>query len=44
MNHLNRPDQSLQSDGEARLPMRTSVHLGHRIPLDGLSVGGAGPS
>ncbi|HPJ51770.1 MAG: type IX secretion system membrane protein PorP/SprF [Flavobacteriales bacterium] len=39
VNHLNRPDQSLQSDGEARLPMRTSVHLGHRIPLDGLSVG-----
>jgi type IX secretion system PorP/SprF family membrane protein len=34
-NHLNRPNQSLFLDGEARLPMRTSVHTGYVFALDG---------
>ncbi|MBP6389369.1 MAG: type IX secretion system membrane protein PorP/SprF [Flavobacteriales bacterium] len=32
--HLNRPQQSLFTDGDARLPVRTSVHSGYRFPLD----------
>lgn len=35
INHLNEPQQSLFLDGDARLPMRTSVHAGYRFPLDG---------
>lgn len=35
--HLNRPQQSLLQDGDARIPVRTSVHMGHRSPLDGNS-------
>ncbi|HQW86130.1 MAG TPA: type IX secretion system membrane protein PorP/SprF [Flavobacteriales bacterium] len=35
VNHLNRPQQSLFLTGDARLPMRTSVHTGYRFPLDG---------
>lgn len=35
VNHLNRPQQSLFLNGDARLPMRTSVHTGYRFPLDG---------
>jgi type IX secretion system PorP/SprF family membrane protein len=34
-NHINRPNQSLMMDGEARLPMRTSIHTGYKFPLDG---------
>lgn len=37
VNHLNRPQQSLYMDGDARLPMRTSAHVGYRFPLDGRS-------
>jgi type IX secretion system PorP/SprF family membrane protein len=33
-NHINRPNQSLFLEGDARLPMRTSVHAGYRFPLD----------
>ena len=35
VNHLNRPQQSLFMDGDARLPIRTSIHSGYRFPLDG---------
>ena len=34
LNHLNRPNQSLYLEGDARLPMRTSIHAGYRVPLD----------
>lgn len=34
-NHINRPNQSLMVDGDARLQMRTTVHAGYRLPLDG---------
>ncbi|MDQ3101229.1 MAG: type IX secretion system membrane protein PorP/SprF [Bacteroidota bacterium] len=34
-NHINRPNQSLLMNGEARLPMRTSVHAGYVVALDG---------
>jgi type IX secretion system PorP/SprF family membrane protein len=34
MSHINRPNQSLFMEGDARLPMRTSVHAGYRFPLD----------
>lgn len=34
-NHLNKPQQSFYSDGDAELPVRTSVHAGYRFPLDG---------
>lgn len=34
-NHLNRPNTSLMQDGEARLPVRTSVHTGYRFATDG---------
>lgn len=37
-NHINRPNQSLFLEGEARLPMRTSVHTGYRIPLDRMHI------
>lgn len=36
-NHLNRPQQSIYVDGDAQLPIRTSVHAGYRFPLDGKS-------
>lgn len=35
IDHLNRPDQSLMTGGEAHLPVRTSVHAGHRFAMDG---------
>lgn len=35
IDHLNRPDQSLLNGSEAHLPMRTSVHTGHRFAMDG---------
>src|SRR5690606_13105305 len=35
VNHLNEPQQSLYLDGDASLPMRTSVHVGYRIAVDG---------
>lgn len=35
VNHLNQPQQSLFLEGDARLPMRTSVHAGYRFPVDG---------
>lgn len=35
VNHLNKPNQSLMIDGDARLPMRTSVDVGYRFPIDG---------
>ncbi len=34
-NHINKPNQSLVLDGNAVLPMRTTVHVGYRFPLDG---------
>lgn len=37
-NHINRPNQSLFMEGEARLPMRTSIHTGYRFPMDGLRM------
>lgn len=37
-NHINRPNQSLFLEGDARLPMRTSVHTGYRIPLDRMHI------
>ncbi|MCB0794151.1 MAG: type IX secretion system membrane protein PorP/SprF [Flavobacteriales bacterium] len=33
--HLNRPQQTLYIGGDARLPMRTSVHGGYRFAMDG---------
>jgi len=33
-NHINRPNQSLFMEGDARLPIRTSVHAGYRFALD----------
>lgn len=38
-NHLNTPQQSLFMEGDAELPMRTSVHLGYRFPLDKRPIG-----
>lgn len=35
VNHINEPQQTLYEDGDAPLPMRTSVHLGYRFPIDG---------
>ena len=35
LSHLNRPQQSLMTDGDARLPVRTSMHTGYRFPIDG---------
>lgn len=37
INHLNQPQQSVFLDGDAKLPMRTSVHAGYRFALDGRS-------
>lgn len=37
LNHLNRPNQSLMMEGDARLAMRTSVHTGYRFAIDGRS-------
>lgn len=37
-NHINRPNQSLFLEGDARLPIRTSVHTGYRIPLDRMHI------
>ena len=34
-NHLNRPNTSLMVDGVANVPVRTTVHVGYRFPLDG---------
>jgi type IX secretion system PorP/SprF family membrane protein len=34
VDHLNRPDHSLRTDSDARLPMRFSVHSGHRFLLN----------
>lgn len=34
-NHLNRPQQSLFTDGDVRLPVRSSVHTGYRFATDG---------
>ena len=38
MNHLNQPNMSLMVEGNARLPMRTSVHAGYRFPIDGRHI------
>ena len=35
INHLNQPQQSLYLEGDAQLPMRTSVHVGYRFAVDG---------
>lgn len=34
-NHLNRPQQTLFVNGDARLPVRTSIHAGYRFATDG---------
>lgn len=34
-NHINRPNQSLMIDGDARLQVRTSVHTGYSFATDG---------
>ncbi len=34
-NHLNRPEQSLTLSGNARLPVRTSIHTGYRFSVLG---------
>ena len=34
-NHINRPQQSLMSSGDVRLPIRTSVSSGYRFAIDG---------
>ncbi|MBL7950944.1 MAG: type IX secretion system membrane protein PorP/SprF [Flavobacteriales bacterium] len=34
-NHINKPNQSLMVDGDAELQIRTTVHAGYRMPLDG---------
>lgn len=33
--HVNRPQQSLLFDGDVRLPMRTTVNTGYKMPIDG---------
>jgi type IX secretion system PorP/SprF family membrane protein len=35
LSHLNRPQQTLVNDGDVHLPIRTSVHTGYRMPIDG---------
>lgn len=35
LNHLNEPQQSLSVAGDAKLPMRTSAHMGYRFAVDG---------
>lgn len=37
-NHINRPQQSLMVGGDVRLPIRTSIHTGYRLALDGRSM------
>jgi len=34
-NHINRPNTSLMVDGDAVVPMRTTVHAGYKLPMDG---------
>lgn len=34
-NHINKPNQTLMVDGDAELQMRTTIHAGYRMPLDG---------
>lgn len=34
-NHINTPQQSLMVAGDAELPVRTSVQVGYRFPIDG---------
>ena len=34
-NHLNRPQQTLFTDGNVRLPVRSSFHTGYRFAMDG---------
>lgn len=34
LSHLNKPNQSLYLEGDARLPMRGTLHAGYRVPLD----------
>ena len=33
--HINRPQQSLINQGDVRLPMRTTVNTGYKMPVDG---------
>lgn len=35
MSHLNRPQQTLMVDGDARLPVRTSLNTGYKWAIDG---------
>lgn len=37
--HVNTPQQTLFTDGDARLPVRTSIHTGYRFRTDGQHVG-----
>ena len=37
-NHLNRPNQSVMMNGDARLPVRTSIHGVYRMALDGRKI------
>ncbi len=37
VNHMNQPQETFFLDGDAKLPMRVSVHTGYRFPLDGRS-------
>jgi type IX secretion system PorP/SprF family membrane protein len=37
-NHINRPQQTLMVGGDARLPVRTSIHTGYRLALDNRSM------
>ena len=38
LNHVNQPQETFFLDGDARLPMRVSVHAGYRFALDGRSL------
>ena len=35
VNHLNKPNQSLMTGGDARLERRASMHMGYRFAIDG---------
>lgn len=37
VNHVNQPQETFFLDGDAKLPMRVSVHAGYRFALDGRS-------
>jgi type IX secretion system PorP/SprF family membrane protein len=37
--HINTPQQSLFTDGDTKLPIRTSLHTGYRFRIDGQKVG-----